>query len=84
MLNWLLWYPIEKLRQCIYLGMVVLGVILIGFELRPMWAHLMTKLWVSPMGFVQEFISLFSGIPYVFLIQLTFVVIVIILAFVFG
>jgi hypothetical protein len=82
MLGWL-WYPIEKLRQFIYLGMVVLGVILIGFELRPMWAHLITKLLSSPMGFAQEFISLFSGVPYLLLIQLFCVVMVMILAFIF-
>lgn len=79
-----LWYPIQKLKEFIYLGIVVLGIILIGFELRPMWAHLITKLWTSPFGFMQEFLTLLSGIPYLLLIQFAGIVIVIILAFVCG
>lgn len=83
MLDWL-WYPTKKLRQLIHLGVVIVGVILIGFELRPMWAHLMTKLWISPVELVRECMSLASGIPYVALIQVMCVVIILILALIFA
>lgn len=83
MLGWL-WYPIERLKQLVYFGMATLGIILIGFESRFIWTYLMTKLLSSSTGFMQELVTFLSGIPYLFLIQIAFVVIVIILAFMFG
>lgn len=80
----LLWYPTKKIKQLVNLCLVIVGIILIGFELRPMWAHLMTKLWTSPTEFVRECMWLIFGTPYIGLLQVLCVVIVLILVFVFG
>lgn len=86
-MDWL-WHPTHKIKQLIHLALVVIGVVIVGFELRPLWmhmVHLTTKLWISPMEFfMEDALSLMSGIPYLVVTQAACVVVTVAIAFFFG